>query len=89
MSFVTESQLSNYRTTRRFSKDNIVNLKESHLRDKKPMVFLSHKHDEINILHDVIAFLKHEGVDIYVDWMDEEMPSYTNAKNCCKIKRKN
>lgn len=88
MSFITESQLSNYRTTRRFSKDNIVNLKESHLRDKKPMVFLSHKHDEINILHDVIAFLKHEGVDIYVDWMDEEIPSYTNAKTAVKLKEK-
>ena len=90
MSFISESQLSNYRTrTMTFSKDNFINLNESYSRDKtKPMVFLSHKHDELVILHDVIAFLKNEGVDIYVDWMDEEMPAYTNAETAVKLKNR-
>lgn len=89
MSYITEAQLSNYRSNRRFSKDNIVNIKESHLRDEnKPMIFLSHKHDELDILHDVIAFLKDEGVDVYVDWMDSEMPAYTNAETAVKLKEK-
>jgi hypothetical protein len=90
MSFISESQLSNYRTrTMTFSRDNFVNLNESYSRDKaKPMVFLSHKHDELVILHDVIAFLKNEGVDIYVDWMDEEMPAYTNAETAVKLKNR-
>ena len=76
MSFINEFQLSQYRQkTKTFSADNIVNLNESYSRDKnKPMVFLSHKHDEFSILQDVIAFLKDEGVNIYVDWMDESMP---------------
>lgn len=90
MSFISESQLSNYRTrTMNFSRDNFVYLNESYSRDKtKPMVFLSHKHDELVILHDVIAFLKNEGVDIYVDWMDEEMPAYTNAETAVKLKNR-
>ena len=57
MSFITESQLSNYRLrTETFSKDNIVNINESYI--TKPMIFLSHKHDESDTLQEVIAFFK-------------------------------
>ncbi|MCA4793917.1 toll/interleukin-1 receptor domain-containing protein [Myroides odoratimimus] len=90
MSFISESQLASYRTkTITFSADNIVNLKESTYSDKsRPMIFLSHKHDEHTILQDVIAFLKNEGVDVYVDWMDSSMPAYTNAETAHKLKQK-
>ncbi|NDV44167.1 toll/interleukin-1 receptor domain-containing protein [Flagellimonas sediminis] len=90
MSFITESQLASYRSrTKMFSKSDIVVLNESSSHDKtKPMVFLSHKHGEIEILQDVIAFLNEEGVEIYVDWMDEEMPAYTNAKTALRLKEK-
>ena len=72
-----------------FSADNIVNLNESFYRDKsRPMVFLSHKHDEQDILQDVVAFLKEEGVDVYVDWMDSSMPAYTNAETAHSLKQK-
>ena len=57
MSFITESQLSNYRLrTETFSKDNIVNINESYM--TKPMIFLSHKHDESDTLQEVITFFK-------------------------------
>lgn len=90
MSFISESQLSNYRRrTETFSADNFPGLRGSYYRDKsRPMVFLSHKHDEEAILQDVIAFLKDEGVDVYVDWMDPTMPAYTNAKTAEKLKQK-
>lgn len=90
MSFISETQLANYRSrTKTFSKSDVVVLNESTTRDKtKPMVFLSHKHDEVNILQDVIAFINAEGVEIYVDWMDEEMPAYTNAKTALRLKEK-
>lgn len=90
MSYLSESQLANYRArTKTFSKSDIVVLNESVSRDKtKPMVFLSHKHDELAILQDVIAFLNAEGVEIYVDWMDEDMPAYTNAKTAIRLKEK-
>lgn len=90
MSFITESQLANYRSSyKTFSKSDVVTLNESSSRDKtKPMVFLSHKHDELSILQDVLAFLKAEGVDLYVDWMDDDMPAYTNATTALRLKEK-
>lgn len=90
MSYITESQLSQYRNrTKTFSSENIVNLKESYNRDtSSPMIFLSHKHDENNILQDAVAFLKEEGVDIYIDWMDPTMPAYTNADTAHKLKQR-
>jgi len=90
MSYITESQLASYRErTKNISKNDVVTLKESSSRDKtKPMIFLSHKHDEFAILQDVVAFLNAEGVVIYVDWMDEDMPAYTNAKTALRLKEK-
>lgn len=92
MSYITESQLSQYRIrsqVKTFSSQNFVNLKESINRDiSRPMVFLSHKHDENRILQDTVAFLKEEGVDVYVDWMDPAMPAYTNAETAHKLKEK-
>lgn len=88
MSFINEIDLGKYRLQKRtFSKDNIVGLNGSHTRDKsKPMVFLSHNHKEWNILQDTISFLKNEGVDIYVDWMDEKMPTYTDESTAIRLK---
>jgi hypothetical protein len=90
MSYITEAQLASYRLrSQTFSKNDVVSLNESSSRDKtKPMIFLSHKHDELVILQDVVAFLNAEGVEIYVDWMDEEMPAYTNAITALRLKEK-
>lgn len=90
MSYISEYQLSNYRNrTRTFSADNVINLSKSSFRDtNRPMIFLSHKHDEFSIMQDVVAFLKNEGVDVYVDWMDSSMPAYTNAETAHKLKEK-
>ena len=46
----------------------------------KVTVFLSHKHDETDILKDVVSLLKSLGVDVYVDWMDSTMPKTTSKK---------
>ncbi|WP_044173537.1 toll/interleukin-1 receptor domain-containing protein [Flectobacillus major] len=87
---ITETQLSSYRSSwQTFSKNDFVTLNESLSRDStKPMIFLSHKHDELTILQNVISFLIAEGVDIYVDWMDDEMPAYTNARTAIRLKEK-
>ncbi|WP_336667621.1 toll/interleukin-1 receptor domain-containing protein [Elizabethkingia anophelis] len=52
------------------------------------MIFLSHKHDEYTILQDVVGFLGYEGINVYVDWMDPNMPTYTNAETAHKLKQK-
>ena len=51
-------------------------------------VFLSHKHDEVAILENVISLLKNCGVDVYVDWMDEGMPKTTSGQTAIKLKDK-
>jgi hypothetical protein len=51
-------------------------------------VFLSHKHNEDEILKEVIKLLETIGVDVYVDWQDEEMPKITSGETARKIKEK-
>ena len=51
-------------------------------------VFLSHKHEEVQVLENVICMLKDLGVYIYVDWQDEGMPQYTCGDTARRIKRK-
>ena len=51
-------------------------------------VFLSHKHDEVTILENVISLLKNCGVDVYVDWMDEGMPKTPSGLTAIKLKQK-
>jgi hypothetical protein len=51
-------------------------------------VFLSHKHDEVEVLEEVISLLKNCGVSVYVDWMDEGMPKTTSGLTAIKLKQK-
>ena len=51
-------------------------------------IFLSHKHDEKEVLERVIVLLKKLGVSVYVDWLDSGMPKYTNGYTAKRIKEK-
>ena len=51
-------------------------------------VFLSHKHDETNVLGQVVKLLKTIGVNVYIDWLDEGMPKLTSGVTAVKIKDK-
>ena len=70
------------------------NLNESYdVRSRQPFsneitVFLSHKHDDGEILKNVISMLKNLGINVYVDWMDEDMPKQTSGTTAVKIKQK-
>lgn len=91
MSFITESQLKGYRnSTRTFSKSLNESLLEfkNQVKENRIKVFLSHKHDEKEILDSAISFLKKEGVDVYVDWLDEGMPKTTSGSTAIRIKQK-
>lgn len=91
MSIITETQLSGYRNkTRTFSKAINESLLEFKAESKvlKKKVFLSHKHDELQALDGAISFLKNEGANVYVDWLDEGMPKTTSGITAAKIKEK-
>lgn len=66
-------------------------LNESHITNptsSSVTVFLSHKHDEVEILKNVISLLRRCGVNVYVDWMDEGMPKTTSGLTAIKLKNK-
>lgn len=77
MSLISKSKLFSYRnSTRDYGKSLNESLNEfkNESRYNKATIFLSHKHDEIEELDSAISFLKSFGVEIYVDWQDEQMP---------------
>ena len=90
MSFITESQVkSQRRSTKTF-----MSLNESLRTFKnespylKTKIFLSHKHDEKELLEGAISLLKTYGVDVYVDWLDDGMPKTTSGQTAVRIKDK-
>ena len=90
MSIITESQLREFSSeTKKFT-----SLNESLQRFKnesktyKTKIFLSHKHSQSDELNGAISFLKKQGVDVYVDWLDEGMPKTTSGVTAVRIKEK-
>lgn len=51
-------------------------------------VFLSHKHSEKEIIKQVVTLLKKLRTDVYIDWLDTEMPKNTNGDTATRIKEK-
>lgn len=66
----------------------IVNQYKGKSKKNEITIFLSHKHSEREILVDVITFFNSLGVKIYVDWLDEEMPSTTSGYTALRIRNK-
>lgn len=55
----------------------------------KPTVFMSHKHDDLDDLRDVLGFLeKRYGVKVYIDSCDPTMPSVTSGETAERIKQR-
>lgn len=71
---------------------NIPNIRQKNLERKymaaKTTVFLSHSHQDNDIVESVMAFFYNMGILIYVDWLDPTMPRTTNADTAIKIKEK-
>lgn len=75
-SFINES----LRETRLFSKHQV---------DSKPTVFISHKHSDLEDreeLKGVIEMLEDIGAKIYIDSMDNKMPTETSGETALRIK---
>lgn len=90
--FISKILLSKYRIENLNESTKFFSEVESKRRSLKPFgvvsVFLSHKHDEKQIIQDTIIFLNNLGVDVYVDWLDEGMPKTTSGVTAKKIKEK-
>ena len=51
-------------------------------------IFLSHSHHDAELVKDIVALLKSVGISVYVDWMDDSMPTKTCGSTAEKIKQK-
>ncbi|MBQ0088468.1 MAG: toll/interleukin-1 receptor domain-containing protein [Prevotellaceae bacterium] len=51
-------------------------------------VFLSHKHEESDLLFRIKMFLEKQGVDVYIDWLDPNMKHKTNGKTADDLQKK-
>ncbi|HFK5595159.1 TPA: toll/interleukin-1 receptor domain-containing protein [Elizabethkingia anophelis] len=93
MGFITESTLKSYTKSNKYPsyKSSSQIISEERVKYKSlsaTKVFLSHKHDEIEHLESTISLLKNEGVDVYIDWMDDGMPKSTSGETAVRIKEK-
>lgn len=56
---------------------------------KKTTVFISHKHDDLDDLRDVLGFLETVyGVKVYIDSQDPSMPKKTSGETAKRIKER-
>ncbi|RNI24033.1 toll/interleukin-1 receptor domain-containing protein [Rufibacter latericius] len=55
-------------------------------------VFLSHSHSDAEgnkeVFEGAISLLSAQGVEVYVDWLDDNMPKVTDASTATKLKEK-
>ena len=51
-------------------------------------IFLSHSHVDATYVHNAVLFLRKMGVDVYVDWMDDNMPKHTSGETARLLKEK-
>lgn len=51
-------------------------------------VFLSHSHQDADIVEAAARLLAEQGVGVYIDWMDPGMPSETSPATAARIKQK-
>lgn len=91
MSYISESQLRGYRKslkTYNLSLNESLRTFKNESKYLKTKIFLSHKHDEIEQLEGAISFLKENGGDVYVDWLDGGMPQTTSGETAVRLKEK-
>ena len=84
MAYLTLSQV---RGKAQFSDPLRENLSRKSLTSKNT-VFLSHSHQDADIIRPVINFLLTLGVEVYVDWLDDSMPKTTSSETASRLKDK-
>ena len=93
MSHLKRSELINY--ARNVPSQSLASVqaqqeRETQARGPKRVsrIFLSHSHSDKDLVLPAVLFLKSQGVEVYVDWMDGEMPVRTSGETAQKIKIK-
>ncbi|MBP5557208.1 MAG: toll/interleukin-1 receptor domain-containing protein [Bacteroidales bacterium] len=87
---LSKEQLNSVRNEKRFFSilNESMNAHKRSAYSYEVSVFLSHKHSDRPILENVITMLNGLGVYVYVDWIDDGMPSSTSGYTASRIKQK-
>ena len=76
------------RYNRTIPKRKITAFDSKHNVTSKTMVFISHKHTDLNDLAGIIGFLEKFNVEVYIDSQDENIPESTCGATALRIKEK-
>lgn len=72
--------------------DRVVQSRAINLRESKSntrnRIFLSHSHLDEDTVRKIVWILGSQGVDVYVDWLDDSMPGKTSAETARILKEK-
>ena len=82
MAYLTEAKLKVNSFSKTYKSDYLQRNKETAL----VSIFLSHSHRDREIVEGFINILAREGVSIYVDWQDHNMPRITSRNTAEEIK---
>jgi len=92
MAIITKSKLTRIADSKAGYTQKSVILNESRSFNNKisakTSIFLSHSHHDSAYVQDVVVLLRKMGVDVYVDWMDDNMPKETSGETAKKLKQK-
>lgn len=77
MSYITRSQLRGFPQTLTEQVRTVAFSATEKTAGAKIMVFLSHSHDDADLVQQARIFLGGQGVQVYVDWKDPSMPPIT------------
>jgi hypothetical protein len=92
MGYITKSQLSSFATAKVGLFANRAELlSEARKYDRASYtssIFLSHSHHDASQVENAVIFLRKMGVDVYVDWMDDLMPTQTSGETAKILKDK-
>ncbi|MFZ4122832.1 MAG: toll/interleukin-1 receptor domain-containing protein [Caulobacterales bacterium] len=87
MAFFTESKLRQFAASRAMERRSAQFLFES--KEAAPLtVFLSHSHLDRVLAKGIVIHMGSLGVEVYVDWNDQNMPRETNRLTALMIKRR-
>jgi hypothetical protein len=86
--YLTESALKEFslKRTEYLTEQILVSLSAS--LGTKTTIFLSHSHLDSGLVKNAVAFLKALNADVYIDWLDQDMPAETTPETAKKLKEK-
>lgn len=88
-SYLTKAELQEFSIgTQEVVVEKLMTALGSAFNFEQTTVFLSHSHKDAGLVRNAVAFLKSLSADVYVDWLDEEMPDETSPETAKLLKEK-